>query len=92
MFSLTKIENLEWQLGEDINFAASLVNCESRYRLLMSFWTYDNSNFLKATKLMFSPNCCVRFSIFVTESMKFEWQCSQYLKFDLTCAEGPVGC
>ena len=34
---------------------------------------------------MSSPNCDLRFSIVVLETLKFEWQCSQYLELNPTC-------
>ena len=36
-------------------------------------------------KLMSSPNCHLRFSIFVPETLKFKWQCSQHLELNHTC-------
>ena len=32
------------------------------------------------------PICHFRFSIFVLETLKFEWECSQYLEFNQICA------
>ena len=29
--------------------------------------------------------CCCRFSIFVLDTLKFEWQCSQYIELNPTC-------
>ena len=40
--------------------------------------------------LMSSPNCHLRFSIVVLETLNFEWQCSQCLGLNLTCAQGVV--
>ena len=34
---------------------------------------------------MSSLSCDLRFSIFVLETLKFEWQCSQYLDLNPTC-------
>ena len=34
---------------------------------------------------MSSLNCHLRFSIVVLETLKFEWQCSQYLELNPTC-------
>ena len=34
---------------------------------------------------MSSLNCHLRLSIFVRETLEFEWQCSQYLELNLTC-------
>ena len=39
-------------------------------------------------KIMSSLNCHFRFSFFVIENLKFEWQCSQYLELNPTC--GPA--
>ena len=38
-------------------------------------------------KLMFSPNCHLRFSIFGLETLSFEWQCNQYLELNPTCTK-----
>ena len=35
---------------------------------------------------MSSQNCHLRFSIVVLETLKFKWQCSQYLELNPTCA------
>ena len=32
-----------------------------------------------------SPICHLRFSIFILETLKFEWQCSQYFELNPTC-------
>ena len=36
--------------------------------------------------LMSSVNSHLRFSIVVLETLKFEWQCSQYIELNPTCA------
>ena len=41
-------------------------------------------------KLMFSLTCHFRFSIFVIENMKSEWQCSRYLELNPTCDSARV--
>ena len=51
----------------------------------LSCWTDYVINFLKVMNLMSSPNCHLRFSIVVLETLKFEWQCSQYLELNPTC-------
>ena len=53
---------------------------------LWSFWTNDATNFPKVMKLMSSLTCHLRFLIFVLETLKFEWQCGQYLELNPTCA------
>ena len=45
------------------------------------------TKFAKVMKLIFLSNCHVRFSIVVLETLKFEWQYSQYLELSPTCAE-----
>ena len=52
---------------------------------ILSFWTYDVTNFPKISEIMSPPICHFRFLIFVLETLKFEWQCSQYLELNLTC-------
>ena len=52
--------------------------------LFLSSWTNDVTNFQKVMKLIASLNCHLRFSIFVLETFKFEWQCSQYLELNPT--------
>ena len=52
----------------------------------LSCWTNDVTNFPKVMNLMSSPNCYLRFSIVVLETLKFEWQCSQYLELKPSCA------
>ena len=52
----------------------------------LSFWTKDVTNFLKVMKLMSSQTSHLRFPIFVLETLKFEWQCSQCLELNTTCA------
>ena len=54
--------------------------------LLLSFWTNDVTNFPTVMKLMSSLTCYLRFSIFVLETLTFEWQCSQYLDLIPNCA------
>ena len=51
---------------------------------ILSFWTNNVTNFPKVTLLMSLPICCFRFSIFVLETLKFEWQCNQYLQLNPT--------
>ena len=96
--SRTKIENLKRQSGRDFNkvifrkFVTSLVqklkilgvykNCKSRYWLQISFLP----NILKRTYLMSLLICHFKCSIFVLETLKFGWQCSQYLELNPTCA------
>ena len=36
---------------------------------------------------MSSLNCYLRFSIVVLETLKFEWQCCQYLELNPTCTD-----
>ena len=52
---------------------------------ILSFWAYDVTNFPKGSRIMSPPICYFRFLIFVPETFKFEWQCSQYLELNLTC-------
>ena len=40
--------------------------------------------------LMSSLNCHLRFSIVVLETLKFEWQCSQYLELIPTCENASI--
>ena len=56
----------------------------------LSCWTNDVTNFPNVMKLMSSPNCHLRFSIFVPETLKFKWQCSQYLELNPTCDYGRI--
>ena len=51
---------------------------------ILSFWTNNVTNFPKVIRLMSLPICCFRFSIFVLETLKFEWQCNQYLQLNPT--------
>ena len=51
----------------------------------LSCWTNDVTNFPKVIKSMPSMNCHLRFSIFVPETLKFKWQCSQCLELNPTC-------
>ena len=50
----------------------------------LSCWISDVTSFLKVMKLVSSPKCYLRFSIVVPETLKFEWQCSQYLELNPT--------
>ena len=56
-----------------------------RTHFFLSFWTNDFTNFLKVMNLMSSPNCHLRFSIVFLKTLKFQWQCSQYLELNPTC-------
>ena len=47
--------------------------------------TNDVKNFLKVMNLMSLPNCHLRFSIVVLETLNFEWQCSQDIELNPTC-------
>ena len=44
----------------------------------LSCWTNNVTNFLKDTRIISPPSCHLRFSMFVREKIKLEWQCSQY--------------
>ena len=48
-------------------------------------WTNDVTNILKVTQIISPQTSYFRFSIFVLEALKFEWQCSQYLELNPTC-------
>ena len=48
----------------------------------LSLWTNNVTNVPKVMKLMSSPTCHFRFSIFFLETLKFEWQCSHYLELN----------
>ena len=50
--------------------------------------TNNVTHFLKIIQFMSSLNCHRRFSIFLLETLKFEWQCSQYLELNPTCIKG----
>ena len=50
----------------------------------LSCWTNHVTNFPKVMNLMSSPNCHRGFSIVVLETLKFEWQYSQYLELNPT--------
>ena len=52
---------------------------------ILSFWTYDVTNFPKVSEIMSPPIYHIRFSIYVLETLKFERQCSQYLELNPTC-------
>ena len=54
---------------------------------ILSFWTYDVTNFPKVSRIISPPICHFRFSIFVLETLELEWQCSQYLELNPTCAQ-----
>ena len=49
---------------------------------ILSFWTNHITNFSQDYMIMPFPICCFRFSIFVLETFKFEWHCSQYLELN----------
>ena len=53
---------------------------------ILSFWTYDVTNFPKVSRIIFSPIHHFRFSIFALETLELEWQCSQYLELNPTYA------
>ena len=53
----------------------------------LSCWTSDVTNSPKVMKLMSLPKCHFRFLIVVLETLKFEWQCSQYLELNPTCGK-----
>ena len=67
-------------------------NCECRYLLQIVFltkylklldqWCYK---FSKGYQIISPPTCRLRFSIFILETLKVEWQCSQYLELNPTC-------
>ena len=63
---------------------------------IFCFWIKSVTHFLKVTQIMFLPICYYRFSIFALETLKLEWQCSQYLELNPTCVPGTfcqvVGC
>ena len=42
--------------------------------------------FSKVTQILSSLTCHIRFSIFFLQTLKSEWQCSQYLELNPTCA------
>ena len=87
-FSMTKFENLKWQVSEVINFITFrkfVTQLVQNLPNILSFWTNNVTNFPKVMKLMCSLTCHFWFSIFVIENMKFEWQCSQYLELNPTC-------
>ena len=50
---------------------------------ILGFWNNDVS---KITQIVSSLTCHLRFSIFVIQTLKSEWQCSQYLELNPTCA------
>ena len=51
----------------------------------ISFWTDNDTNFPKVTRIMSLLIHHFRFSVFVLETLKLEWQCSQYLELNPTC-------
>ena len=65
---------LDWHL--DWQFLLSLN--------ILSFWTYHVINFPKVSRIISSPNHHFRVSIFVLETLKLEWKCSQYLEMNPT--------
>ena len=55
---------------------------------ILSFWTYDVTNFLKVSGIISPPIGHFRFLIFALETLELEWQCSQYLELNLTYVLG----
>ena len=46
----------------------------------------QGTDYIAVTQLMALPICHCRFSIFVLETLKFEWQCSQHIELNPICA------
>ena len=76
-------------LVQQFNILGVYKNCKSRYWLqisfslnTLSFWTSDVTNYPKVTQLMSLLIFHFQFSIFVLETLKFEWQCSQYFELN----------
>ena len=100
---MIKFENLKWWFGGDIilltfrKFVTTLVQKltgnqypDWQYLLslnILSFSTYHVINFPKVSGIKSSPNYHFRFPIFVLETFKLQWQCSQYLELNPTCAD-----
>ena len=53
----------------------------------LSCWTNDVEDFPKLTWIISPSSCHLRFSIVVLETLKLEWQCSQYHKLNPTCGK-----
>ena len=59
---------------------------------ILSFWAYDATNFPKVSRIISPLIHHFRFSIAVLETLELEWQCSQYLELNPTCANGLTVC
>ena len=53
---------------------------------ISSFWIYGVTYFPKISRIISPPIRCFRFSAFILETLELEWQCSQYLELNPTCA------
>ena len=85
--------NLRWQFSGDIIWKNMNKLISSKYlvaqflwtNFFLSCWTNDVTKFLKVMKLLSAPNCHLGFSTSVLETIKLEWQCSQYLELNRAC-------
>ena len=68
---LTCSQYLDWQFLLSLN--------------ILSFWTYNVTNFPKVSGIISPLIRDFRFSICVPETLELEWQCSQYLELNPTC-------
>ena len=86
-------DSIVTSLDQKLKILGAYNDCELSYRLqicfvlpnILGFWTNDVTHFPKGTIITTFQICHFRVSIFVLETFKLEWQCSQGLELNPTC-------